>query len=187
MISSKACRRALPFSSWIRSSTSSCRSSRSSAKRSSTFARSVTCIRAQPGCAPRAVSAAAATSSGVPCGTCPSILPVAGISTGTGSLGPAVTARAASRPSMPRVTRGPRSPDPAPAEGCTDVVIASTPSGAGRDEPRSPGGLTVPGDVPPQRCGRGRRYGRVPRLDGLQTPVGGAQGGAGVRIAPVGP
>ena len=128
-------------------------------------------------------AAAAATSSAVHCGTCPSMFPVAGISTGTTYLGPAVTARSASRPSRRRLIRGPRNRGSTPAEVPADVVMADPPSGIAR-QCDCPGvlrssGPRQPGAAAPRAP---RRHGRAPRLCGRDAPVGGAERGPRVTV-----
>ena len=106
MISSNAHTRALPFSAWMRSRSSPCRSSTRSWYRSSTAARSRTGVSSQRAWAARARPTAAATSSAVPTGTSPIASPVSGDVTVIESRSAAGTAtRAARRPVSARSGR----------------------------------------------------------------------------------
>src|SRR3954447_2428849 len=112
MISSKAWRRALPDSSWSRSSSSSWPSRTASWKRSRMARRSSQSVLAHAACAFRARSTAASTSSASHRGTVASVWPAAGFSTSIGSRSSTV------------VTRAPRPPS-GDAAGRAAVVLAA--------------------------------------------------------------
>ncbi len=116
MTSSKACSRALPVSAWMRSSTSSCRFSSRSWKRSSTPARCRTGSAAQAGCARRASVNARSTSPGADTGRVASTSPVSGATVSATSSPDAVT------PFANRATS---------AAGTADATVRAAPFAAG--------------------------------------------------------